>query len=169
MGAPAAPAAAPAAPKAPKTALEKDMDKINRANRALQRQVSDATKNDASLALLVTIHDAAVAAKDETPAFAADQADADRAKFLSDYKSKMDEFIASVDKVTADLKAGACLAQAGGMSLADPRSGLDIALRLLSRWRALPPRGRRRSWSLHRLTGSSTPGDDGIGEDAIEE
>ncbi len=64
------------------------------------------TKNDASLALLVTIHDAATAALNETPAFAADQAEADRPKFVSDYQAKMKEFIAAVDKVTADLTAG---------------------------------------------------------------
>jgi len=109
MGAPAADASAPApaaGPKAPKTALEKDMDKISKANRTLQRQVSDATKNDASLALLATIHDAAMAASNETPQMAADQPDADRAAYVADYQAKMKEFIAAVDKVTADLQAG---------------------------------------------------------------
>jgi cytochrome c556 len=104
MGAPAA--SAPAAPKAPKTALAKDMDKISKAYRTLGRQINDATKNDASLALLVTIHDAAVAASNETPVLAADQAEADKAKFVSDYQDKMKEFVAAVDKVTADLTAG---------------------------------------------------------------
>ena len=100
-------AAAPAgAPKAPKTALEKDMGKIGRAYRTLGKQIADATKNDSSLALLVTIHDAAVAAANETPAFTADQAEADRPKFVADYQAKMKDFVAAVDKVTADLKAG---------------------------------------------------------------
>ncbi len=105
--APAAPAAdAASKPKAPKTALAKDMGKINKANRALGKQISDATKNDSSLELLATIRDAAVAASNETPAFAADQAEADRPKFIADYQAKMKEFLGAVDKVIADLKAG---------------------------------------------------------------
>ncbi len=105
--APAAPAAdAAPKPKAPKTALAKDMDKINKANRALGKQISDATKNDSSLELLATIHDAAVAASDEKPAFTADQPEADQAKFVADYQAKMKEFLGAVDKVIADVKAG---------------------------------------------------------------
>jgi cytochrome c556 len=95
-----------AAPKAPKTPLAKDMGKINKAYRTLNKQIKDPTQNDASLALLVTIHDAAVAASNETPAFTADQAPADQAKFVSDYQAKMKDFISAVDKVTADLTAG---------------------------------------------------------------
>jgi hypothetical protein len=104
----AAPAAAgaPPAAKAPKTALEKDMGKISKANRTLRSQISDPSKNDSSLALLATIHDAAVAASNETPALAAEQADADRPKFVSDYQAKMKDFIAAVDQVIADVKAG---------------------------------------------------------------
>jgi cytochrome c556 len=94
------------APKPPKTALAKDMDKINKAFRALRKQIADSTQNDSSLDLLATIHDAAVAAGKETPAKAADLADADQAKFMSDYQAKNQEFVDAVDKVTADLKGG---------------------------------------------------------------
>ena len=106
--APAAPADASAAPapKPEKTPLAKDMDKINRAFRALRKQINDATQNDSTLTLLATIHDSATAASKETPAKAADLPDADQAKFNSDFQSKMQEFITAVDKVTADIKGG---------------------------------------------------------------
>jgi hypothetical protein len=99
-------APAAAAPKAPKTALAKDMGKINKANRALGKQIADATKNDSSLELLATIRDAAVASANEKPAFTADQPEADQAKFVADYQAKMKEFLGAVDKVIADVKAG---------------------------------------------------------------
>ncbi len=105
-----APAAAPA-PAAPankpkKTELAKDMDKINRAVRTLRKQINDASQNESSLALVATIHDAAVAADKETPAWTADQPQADQAKFVDDYHAKMKDFIGDVDKLTDALKAG---------------------------------------------------------------
>jgi hypothetical protein len=105
MGAPAPAAAAPAA-KAPKTALAKEMGKIAKAYRALGKQIADPTKNDSSLELLATIRDTSVTAATETPAFTADQPEADRAKFVADYQAKQKEFLGAVDKVIADLKAG---------------------------------------------------------------
>jgi soluble cytochrome b562 len=105
---PAAPApsgeAAPAKPK--KTELAKDMDKINRAQRTLRKQVADASQNESSLALVATIHDAAVAASSETPAWTADQPQADQAKFVADFHAKMKDFIGDIDKLSAALKAG---------------------------------------------------------------
>jgi cytochrome c556 len=101
--APATPTeSAPAKPK--KTELAKDMDKINRALRTLRKQINDASQNDASLALVATIHDAAVAASNETPAWTAEQAD--QAKFTADYQAKMKDFIGDIDKLSAALKAG---------------------------------------------------------------
>jgi cytochrome c556 len=102
--APSDAAAAPAKPK--KTELAKDMDKISKAFRQLRKQISDASQNDASLTLLATIHDAATAASKETPAWTAEQPAADQAKFVSDFQSKIQDFITAVDKVTADLKGG---------------------------------------------------------------
>jgi cytochrome c556 len=89
-----------------KTALEKDMDQIGRAMRTLKKQISDSTKNDASIALVAKIHDAATAALDETPAKAQDLPEADRPKFIADYQAGMKAFIADVDKLTAALQAG---------------------------------------------------------------
>lgn len=93
------------APKPPKTALAKDMDKISKAMRKLKKQVKDSTQNDASLALVATIRDAAVAASNETPAWTADQPWADRPKFVSDYQAEMKKLIDAVDQLGAALKA----------------------------------------------------------------
>ncbi len=106
----AAPADAPAAAAVPaakpeKTALEKNMDKIAKTGRKLRAQVKDSTKNDSSLVLVGQIRDAATASLDETPELAADQPDADRAKFVASYQAKMKDFIADVDKLAAALKA----------------------------------------------------------------
>ncbi len=104
--APAAPGAASAAAKPEKTPLAKDMGKIGKAFRKLRSQIADSTKNDSTLELLGTIHDAAVAAAQETPAKASDLSGDDLAKFNSDFQAKMKDFIAAVDKVSADIKAG---------------------------------------------------------------
>lgn len=93
-------------PESEKTALEKDMDKIGRSARALRKQVSDSSKNDSSLELVAAIHDAAEAALKETPAKAQDLPEADRARFVADYQAGMKAFIADVEKLQGDLKAG---------------------------------------------------------------
>ena len=102
-------AAAPSdsgAAKPKKTELAKDMDKINRAVRTLRKQINDSSKNDDSLAQVAIIHDAAVAASKETPAWTADQPQADQAKFVADFQAKMKDFVADIDKLTDALKAG---------------------------------------------------------------
>ena len=108
MGAPPAdaPAGAPAAaPKAPKTALEKDMDKVNAALRKLRTSVKDATKNDTSLTYVSAIRDGLTAASNEIPAFAADQPEADRPKFIAGFQAKIKDTLGDVDKLEAALKA----------------------------------------------------------------
>jgi cytochrome c556 len=89
----------------PKTPLAKDMHKIASALRKLRRQVDDPDSNAASLDLVATIRAAAVAASGETPAFASEQPEATRAKFVADFQSDMKEFVGKVDALAADLKA----------------------------------------------------------------
>jgi cytochrome c556 len=89
----------------PKTPLAKDMHKIASAVRKLSRQIGDPDSNPASLDLVATIRAAAVAASGETPAFASDQPEATRAKFVADFQSAMKEFVGKVDTLAADLKA----------------------------------------------------------------
>jgi soluble cytochrome b562 len=106
---PAAPAPDATAPSAPakeeKTDLEKQMDSINRAFRTLRRQIADATKNDSSLQLVQTMHDAADAASKLTPKKAADLAEADRPQFESEFQAGIKDLMGALDKLTTDLKA----------------------------------------------------------------
>jgi soluble cytochrome b562 len=86
-----------------KTDLEKQMTIISKSVRTLRKQISDAAQNEASIALVAKIHDAAVASAKLTPKWAADQADKD--KFMADYQAGQKEFIEHVDQLTAALKA----------------------------------------------------------------
>jgi cytochrome c556 len=91
--------------KEPETELGKKMEKIGGSFRALRRQITDASKNEDSLAKIATIRQNAEAAlklepakKDEIPA-------ADQKKFVADYRAKMKDFIELTTKVEAALKA----------------------------------------------------------------
>ena len=89
----------------PETELGGKMEKIGGAFRALRRQISDASKNEDSLAKIAVIKENAQAAtklepakKDEIPA-------ADQKKFVADYQADMKKFVELVTKVEAALKA----------------------------------------------------------------
>jgi soluble cytochrome b562 len=96
----------PKAPARPETELEGKMDRLNGAFRKLRRQVSDATKNEESLALVAEIRRAADESLALAPAKAADLPEADRAKFIADYRERMKVFIENVGKLEAALKSG---------------------------------------------------------------
>jgi soluble cytochrome b562 len=102
-----APAAAPA-PKAekPETELTKQMDKMNGAFRKLRRQATDATKNADSLEQVAILKEFAASSAKLEPAKAATIPEANRAKWVADYRAKMAETIALIDKLEAALKAG---------------------------------------------------------------
>ncbi len=89
----------------PETEMGKQMDKMSGAFRALRRQAADATKNADSLAKLKTIRDMAVASEKLEPAMKAEIPADKQAKFVADYRAKMKEFIALVDKAEAAFKA----------------------------------------------------------------
>jgi soluble cytochrome b562 len=89
-----------------KTDLEKQMDKMGKAFRALRKQISDSSQNASSLDLIATIKDAAAASSNLTPKKAADLPEADRPAFVAQYQAGLKDLAASLDKVTADLKAG---------------------------------------------------------------
>jgi soluble cytochrome b562 len=107
----AAPAVAPApagtASSTPehKTPLAKDMDKIGSAMRKLRKQIDDPASNASSLALVSQVRAAAEAAAGETPAWAAEKPEADRAKFVADFRSDMKDFVGKVDSLAAALDA----------------------------------------------------------------
>lgn len=87
------------------TELGAKMDKMGSAFRALRRQISDASKNADSLARLAVLRENAEASLKLDPAKKADLPPAEQAKFVADYRAKMKDFLALVDKVEAALKA----------------------------------------------------------------
>src|SRR4051794_23641519 len=91
------------APKEDQTELGDKMEKLNNAYRKLGRQVSDATKNEDSLAQVAIIKESAMAALKLEPAKKKELPEADQAKFVADYQAKMKEFNATVDKLQAAL------------------------------------------------------------------
>ena len=93
------------APKEPNTPLTDQMEKINGAYRKLGNLVKDPTKNADALAQVAIIKEAATAALKFEPAKKKDIPAADQAKFVADYQAKLKEFIATVDKLDAALKA----------------------------------------------------------------
>ncbi len=93
------------APKEDQTELGSKMEKLNSAYRKLGRQINDATKNEDSLAQVAIIHEMAEAALKLQPDKTKTLPEADQAKFVADFQDKMKEFIATVDKLEAALKA----------------------------------------------------------------
>jgi hypothetical protein len=94
------------AKKEPETELGAQMDKMNGAWRALGRQITDAAKNEDSLAKIATIKASLAASLKFEPAKKADLPAAEQAKFVADYQAKMKEFSAIIAKVETALKAG---------------------------------------------------------------
>ena len=92
-------------PKEPGTPLNDQMEKIGGAYRKLGNLVKDPTKNAEALAQVAIIKEAATAGLKFEPAKKKDIPEADQAKFVADYQAKMKEFLATVDKLEAALKA----------------------------------------------------------------
>lgn len=114
QGGPGGPGGAPGgAPAAPKTDLEVLMGKINDAQmRAFgagqPADLSDASKKDESLKRIATIKENATLALKQAPKYvpAAITSDADKAKFVSEFRDTMTKFIAAIDVLDAAVKAG---------------------------------------------------------------
>lgn len=92
--------------KEPHTELADAMEKLNDAYRKLGRQAADATKNEDSLKQVAIIKASAEAALKLEPVKKKDIPEAEQAKFIADYQAKMKEFLVTVGKLDAALKAG---------------------------------------------------------------
>lgn len=99
------PAAAPAE-KADKTDLEKQMDIVAKSFRKLKKQVSDATQNDDSAALVAKMIDATKASADLVPAKADSLSGDDKTKFIADYKTGIQGMVDKLTALQALIKAG---------------------------------------------------------------
>jgi hypothetical protein len=108
LAADGAPAAAPTAGKEekPETELTRQMDKMNSAFRKLRRQATDPAKNADSLAQVAILKEFAAASAKLEPAKAATIPEASRTKWVAEYRAKMTETLATIDKLEAALKAG---------------------------------------------------------------
>jgi len=88
------------------TPLEKHMSKIAKDNKKLRAQISDASQNDSSIALLTDIKTEATAGLELKPVKEADQPADQQAAFQASFQTALKTFIATVDKAVAALKAG---------------------------------------------------------------
>jgi soluble cytochrome b562 len=94
------------APKDLDTELAKQMEVIDEAMKKLRRTLRSADSNKASLEHIDKIEKAAAKSKELVPALAAKKPEAERAKFVENYKKDMDVFIKSVGEMKAAVKAG---------------------------------------------------------------
>jgi soluble cytochrome b562 len=94
-------------PKQPQeeTALEEKMDVMGAAFRKLKRQVGDAAQNAASLKLVAAMRTAAEEAVKLAPAKAADVPEAERPRFVADYRAKMSDLLVALEKLSQALQA----------------------------------------------------------------
>ena len=89
-----------------KTPLEEQMDTMNKAFKTLKKQVADASKKDANAELVATMKKSAIASKDLAPEKAKDVPEADRAKFVEEYKGALDKLIAGIDSLDKAVRDG---------------------------------------------------------------
>ena len=82
------------------------MEQMGRAFGQLKKQIGDAGKKDASLALVTKIKENAVAARSMVPPKAKTVPDTDRAEFISDYQAAMDDLISQLDKLATAVRDG---------------------------------------------------------------
>ena len=88
------------------TPLTKEMEKLNKAIKAIKRNVADAGQKDANLAKLAEAKAANTAALKFEPAKTKDVPAAEKAKFLSGYKTAMEEAGKSLDALKTALEGG---------------------------------------------------------------
>jgi soluble cytochrome b562 len=89
-----------------KTPLGKKMSAMNTAFKAVGRQIDDASKNANTLEQLAIMETNAKAALTLEPEKKAKVPAGDQAKFTAGYQAGMKEFIATVQKLQAAIKAG---------------------------------------------------------------
>ena len=87
------------------TELGEKMDESGDAFKKLRKQITDASKNASSLELVAIMRKNSEAALNLEPAKTPDVPEADRAKFLADYKKGIHQLIEKLDALTASLKA----------------------------------------------------------------
>ena len=88
------------------TPLGKEMEKISKAIKAINRNIGDAAQKDANLAKLADAKTACAAASKLDPAKTKDVPAAEKAKFLEGYKASMQEMGKGLDALKAAIEGG---------------------------------------------------------------
>jgi len=88
------------------TPLTKEMEKISKALKAVNRNLTDAAQKDANLAKIAEAKAANAAGLKYEPAKTKDVPAAEKAKFLAGYKSSMEEVGKSLDALKAAIEGG---------------------------------------------------------------
>ncbi len=88
------------------TPLGKEMEKIGKALKAINRNIADASQKDANLAKVADAKAANMAALKYEPAKTKDVPAADKAKFISGYKAAMEEVGKNLDALKAAIEGG---------------------------------------------------------------
>ena len=91
--------------KEPETELGKVMEDLSRSWRKLRKQAADAASNASSIELVAAIGAATEKAATLQPDKTKDLPEADRAKYVEGYKTKMKEFTTKLASLTAAFKA----------------------------------------------------------------
>lgn len=86
--------------------LEKQMQILARGMRQLSQQVVDPSKQQENITLLESLNKAAVDSKALNPRKTASVPQADRDKFLADYRTDLDELKNAFDQIKEAVKAG---------------------------------------------------------------
>jgi hypothetical protein len=86
------------------TELAKQMEVIDSGVKKLRRSLRKPETNKESLETIEKVHAAAVKCKDMTPAMAAKVPEAERAKWVENYKKDMTAFIKTVEEMQAAVK-----------------------------------------------------------------
>ena len=88
------------------TELAKQMETIDESMKKLRRSLRKPESNKESLELIEKMEKAATKSRDLVPARAAKVPEAERAKYIEDYKKQMDAFIKSVGEMKAAVTDG---------------------------------------------------------------
>jgi soluble cytochrome b562 len=92
--------------KKQKTELHRKMESIDEGMKKLSRSLRKADQNEASLKVIDTIIGLARECKEMTPSHAAKLKDAERAKFIEDYRKSMTQLIDGMEQMKKAVVAG---------------------------------------------------------------
>lgn len=88
------------------TPLEKQMEKLNKSLRQLKPVIGDPAKKEAALGHLADAIAASKASIDMEPQKAKEIPEAERAKFIADYKKAMDGLVEKLGKIESAIREG---------------------------------------------------------------